>query len=925
MKRLFVILAVVVTTSASARIISYAPYTDRTALPVQQNRLNRYFVLLESANPSPVGFPGMPIMPPPGGCCYQTGQLVLYDTKGEFEPRVIFPTDGVSVAGFSVVAVRETRGTPVILIQTTNNMSAAPTTTLIWMLSTDGGNSWKTVSLPQANISQVQYTAPDIGGPNVHDRYSPVRIGTDAYPFVVSLTYTAGVYAISATGAPKLIVAPPNPADTLSLIGSDSSGSLFLVRIGNMLYIYELNGIRREIGPLTPNSTAEGWITPTGAYVYVDERTSEDATLWFYGGGMRGAVISGPARSDFLFGLIDIPAFDYSGAWIITRGASLPTALYRHTPTTGLQKQWEDVTAPQVEALHAGRSGNSLLVQVNRPRPQPDQRMFVDPALAIWHTGQPAPRAYDELFMNEQPSKGFVHLDVDAVEGGELFVFDSGPQYYGPSLIISPAPPAGGGSDVVQEWGVVRASLAQRLVLPSVGRTPGAFGSYWMTDVIIYNPLTTSQDVKLRFVAGGNAPEIQALHEKTLTLAPREIRRLPDVLSTVFQMTTGNGALFITPASAVNVTSRTYTTSEKGTYGFGMNGIDVFTAASARFPLTYSAAFQGKDFRTNLILADVSGRGSDTHASAVSIDGSISNGNNVVFSAPANGQQQFNLLSETLTSSTNATGALVLQPQRGELIGSVMVIDNLTNDPTFFPPDLPASTVRTIPAIGHLDGANGSKFRTDLFLYNPSNTPRPVTIQIKAWDTPEVSTVQLTLLGNESRVIRDALFRSFGRTGIARLRFVSTIDNTGVRMTARTYNIDDNGGTFGYLMPALNNFQAAGPGDTLEILGVVGGERFRTNIGLVELTGFANGQNASARVEIIDDKGATIDTLTVNMPVAGGMQLNDIFHARGLGDGPPAALIRVTALAGTFAAYATTLDNGTNDPVYLAANLAAQE
>jgi hypothetical protein len=122
-------------------------------------------------------------------------------------------------------------------------------------------------------------------------------------------------------------------------------------------------------------------------------------------------------------------------------------------------------------------------------------------------------------------------------------------------------------------------------------------------------------------------------------------------------------------------------------------------------------------------------------------------------------------------------------------------------------------------------------------------------------------------------------------------------------------------------MPALNNFQVAGPSDTLEILGVVGGERFRTNIGLVELTGVPNGTTAAAKVEIIDDKGVTLDTLTVTAPVAGGMQLNDIFHARGLGDGPTAALIRVTPLIGTFAAYATTIDNGTNDPVYLAANL----
>src|SRR6185503_18558927 len=97
--------------------------------------------------------------------------------------------------------------------------------------------------------------------------------------------------------------------------------------------------------------------------------------------------------------------------------------------------------------------------------------------------------------------------------------------------------------------------------------------------------------------------------------------------------------------------------------------------------------------------------------------------------------------------------------------------------------------------------------------------------------------------------------------------------------------------------PALNNFQSAAPGDALEILGVAGGEHFRTNIGLVELTALPTGATAAVRIEVIDGSGSTIDSFTMNVAVAGGMQINDIFHARGLGNGPPVALIRVTPLS----------------------------
>ena len=273
------------------------------------------------------------------------------------------------------------------------------------------------------------------------------------------------------------------------------------------------------------------------------------------------------------------------------------------------------------------------------------------------------------------------------------------------------------------------------------------------------------------------------------------------------------------------------------------------------------------------------------------------------------------------------TGALRVTPKRGNAVIAVFAIDNLTNDSTYFPPDVPSSFVaRMIPAIGPLDGANGSRFRSDLYLFNPSAQPRGVTLEAKAWDTPEQPAfLSLTLLPNEARVIRDVLSTAFGKTGIARLRFTSqSPGNSGVRVTSRTYSIADNGGTYGFLMPPLNNFQIAGSGDTLEILGAFADPGYRTNIGLVEITAWATHQNATARVEIFDSASRTIDSFTVNVPIAGGTQLNDIFRARGLTVSGP-VLIRITPANGTIGAYATTTDNITNDSSYLAANLAAKE
>ena len=448
------------------------------------------------------------------------------------------------------------------------------------------------------------------------------------------------------------------------------------------------------------------------------------------------------------------------------------------------------------------------------------------------------------------------------------------------------------------------------------------FGTFWLSDVIIHNPLDTQQNVNIRYVPTGTP---FGGRETNITLQPNEIRLVSDALKTLFDLDGGGGAFIITPDSGVNVTSRTYTRNEKGTYGFGMNGIDFFAgAASSRFPVTFSGAFAGSNFRTNVVLTDVGGRGADTGIGAVGFLGALGTPG-MTFTVDPNSQQQYNSVAAPLGLLSTDTGALVVQPTRGEAIASVITIDNRTNDPTYFPPDLPSPIVRTIPVIGHIDGVNNSKFRSDLYLYNPSNVVRNVTLQMKAWDSADNATITFTMLPSEARMIPDVMLRLFNRNGIARLRYQSAGDSSGVRVTSRTYSIDENGGTYGFLMPPLNNFQSATGGDTLEILGVVGGKQYRTNVGLVELTAFSNSVQAAARVEIVDEKGKTIDTFTVNVPVAGGIQINDIFHSRGLGDGPTAALIRISPLTGLIGAYATMNDNGTNDPTYLAANLVARQ
>ncbi|HEX9406185.1 MAG TPA: hypothetical protein VF975_02625, partial [Thermoanaerobaculia bacterium] len=534
--------------SLDARVISYAPYTDRGAIPAVQNRLDRHFVLVEQVGtlvPLPIG-----ISPPPFSG-YPPSQVVLYDSKGLDEPRIIFPQDGSSAPVNSAIVREDEREVPAVLIQTTANFNGGnPSFQPIWLLSNDGGNSWIKVALPSTFVFFPN--GADVGGPFARARFSNMLVGTREVPFVVAVS--GAVFSVSNSGSvtqltPPVMIDPPPPFNTVvMLMGSDREGKRFLVRTNSGIESVDLNGVHNSVmTAAVPNGLLEGWITPDGA-AYIEQNVSPgNIVLWYAKNGTGTPVaaawdgapnVQPPINSSWVF--FAVPTADYSGAWIIRRGGSRPTTLYLHTPSAGLVGQWQDVTAPEVEALHPAQLGTKVLIQVHRPRQTIDQLMFKDPALAVWHVGDSAPpKFFDELFLSETLAKGFVHLDVDKLESGDQFVFDSGiPSQGGPGVIFSPPPPSSaGGSDVVQEWGVVRASLQQKLVLPGVGHTAGAFGSNWATDVTLQNPSDAPTQVELRFLPNGaslqscflGAPPAPFCSDVTqLTLAAREVRLIPD-------------------------------------------------------------------------------------------------------------------------------------------------------------------------------------------------------------------------------------------------------------------------------------------------------------------------------------------------------------------------------------------------------------
>ncbi len=963
------LLVVALAAPAAARVVSYAPVTDRIATPVQQQRSSPEFVLIESDHGpfwGPVGGPAGDALPWYG---WLAGRLVVHDVAGAREARVVLPKAGEE-AWFLAVAARPGKDGALRMVALTDAdpAGASPRGTFRLLFSSDGGSTWEKLAVPSGTTAAVPqnwstgWSGIDFGGPTVRGRDPVLRLGSETSPFVLLLDApsrdgSGALVAIDESGAVRVLAEvsarEANGTGGARLVGTSRDGGEVLVvgRLGvpgavgpgrpahALWKARAAGGLEKLLDLATETPAIEGWLTAGGAaYLEVAAWAGALAPAPFHstralylaeGGVAREIAASSVSTTDWsihLSSLFAIPTADYEGAWLLRRGPGKPTTLARHSPAGGLAEKWSDPTAPEVEALHAGSSDRKLLVQVHRPRPQMDQRLFKDPALAVWEEGQPAPRVYDELFLVEETNKGFVHLDVEAVAGGAPFVFDSGG-------ILSPGLAGGGpsgdggagGADVVQEWGVVKASLRQRLVVPAVARTGGSGGAFWKTDLFLGNPGSEPLQVELRYVSGGTG-EARSL---AVNLVAREIRLVPDVLSTLFGLATGSGALFVTPEGnrVVSATSRTWTAAEKGTYGMSMGAVDLLAASSSRFPLSFSGALSGAGHRTNVGGTDVAGRGATVGLRFASESGWAGR-SDLSFRAEPGGTTQLDRLSSWLDVEAWRAGALEYAPTRGEVIPFVTSIDETTNDPTYWRPDLPASVARAIPALVHADGRNGARFRSDLFLYNDNDALTSVTLAAKPWDLPASETiVTLTLLPREAKVVRDALSVVFRQAGVARLRFVSngTGAGTGVRVTSRTYTVRPDGGTYGVPLPPLNAFQMAGAGESIELFGVLGGSAFRTNLALVDMTAFADGKSVRARVEVIGSGGTTLDAFDVNVPVAGGIQIDDLFRARGLGDGPDVALVRVSPAGGLVGAYATSIDQGTNDAILISAALASRD
>jgi hypothetical protein len=842
-------------------------------------------------------------------------RAMVYDSAGIEPPRDVTPGGRPLQTLDGSAAWEEPGGALRLLLHASADASGAFSSQLKHLYSPDGGTSWQLVPFPSEWLLGISLGNPDV-------------------PFVVSADDgdDGGIFAIHANGGVDRLT-PTGQSG--GLLGSNLAGTVFLALLnvappGNAAQqpsrcvTLDLAGNLREIFntagfPWTP--LLDGWIAPDGSvFLNVDWTlnngepfpqhtpifpSARSVNIW-KDGTFREIVTSTGYRP-----LLAVPTPDGSGGWVVRQDDNA-TALLSVSNDGAVTEAWNDPAAPRVEAIYASNSGKSLLLH-KTIRHETSEAL----GLGIWAVGDAQPPSWDEIVLNEQNSPSLVHVDVDRAADGADILLDSR------TFFDEPGPSSCCIQPVFSRPTLLRTSLRQRLVVPAAGRGPGANGSEWRTDLVLRNESASASTVAVRLLANPSTTPVVA--DALVDIAPGRILVVEDALMTLFGLERGSGALLLTPGAGTSLraTSRTYTPAGAGTFGMAVDAEDIVTASRPGHLDTFAAAFTGDGSRTNLISTDLSGGGSTLSASPT-VNGQAFGP--YLVSSPPGAQTQIDDIARFVPSAAGQAGSIAAACTSGAPVTGFTVIDDITNDPAWWGPDLPAVDL-TIFAVVHAGGAHGASFRTDLYVYNPGAAERRFYLGAQPWDSDTQVSKEVTLAPGETRRFPDVLASLFGLSGVATLSATTAFFDGTISMTSRTYTALPDGSTYGMGVPPLQSSDAGDPFNALEILGPVGGPSLRTNLAFI--TSF--GVSASVRVSIFDESGTKLDTFDQLLPDHGGIQINDLFRARGLGDGPRAALIRVEGIlpddpygSMSFYAYATTIDNGTNDSVYYRARVAGR-
>jgi hypothetical protein len=368
--------------------------------------------------------------------------------------------------------------------------------------------------------------------------------------------------------------------------------------------------------------------------------------------------------------------------------------------------------------------------------------------------------------------------------------------------------------------------------------------------------------------------------------------------------------------------SRLFTVSEQGSIGQFIPAIPFskFVAKPAtgqpRKFLSLQQVAQSNAYRTTLGLVEGSGFPTTVRVFAFNDDGSKLGEWDIELQAGEHRRLE-NFLAQKGITLTDGRFEVEVISGVGKVMAYASVLDQATNDPllvTGIDPSLVSASRFSIPGVAAYDSAF-ARWRTDLRLYNASTAPAVAQMSFHETDeSTAAKTISITVNPGEVKALDNVLVNSFGLNDAGGVIHVTTQSIASLIATARTYDLTETG-TIGQFIRGVTANEAIGAENaSLQILQVEESAQFRTNLGLVEVTG------QPARVEISavlpDSKAET--KLILDLQANEFKQMVSIMKLLNLGTTYNGRLaVKVIGGGGRVAAYGSMIDNVTQDATYV--------
>ena len=274
---------------------------------------------------------------------------------------------------------------------------------------------------------------------------------------------------------------------------------------------------------------------------------------------------------------------------------------------------------------------------------------------------------------------------------------------------------------------------------------------------------------------------------------------------------------------------------------------------------------------------------------------------------------------------TNGTAANGVGTHNGPIISSlpfsVSLVTPVSPDPRDGNP--PPGTL-IIPAVAHAQGV-GSPFRSDVRIVNVSFADIDYEISYTPSQTDGTQTgkkTNITVHAGDVLALDDIVASWYGAgmlgeggIGTIEIRPLTSNNPLDTFASSRTYALDK-GGTLGQFIPALrvNAFIGNFAQDSLARISlqqIANNAEYRTNVGFVEGTGTP----VSLIARLVDGNNNLIQQVPLELSAFGHLQrpLTNLFNNVQLNDGR--VEVEVTSPGGKVSAYASVLNNLTNDPL----------